>query len=367
MGTPNGSHAPTDPGKDGLGTQGAANKVDQKVEVSDMDFKVNAYKLDVSKTQIYRYDLKIYPAGLCQKERKALAHKFLIETGFDTNDTNVVLGDHFEIYLPYHERGALENSTLRATIHRVDSSEPDCMKVILRGEVPGQIRVAWSKIASSELVDKASILKQGSRPGSSTCGISDRIKRCEVSAHGTGINIADIEKNGNARERDEALAALDTIFRKGMRLPELDGYGKHKRTKQLLVDGEKVYDLDGTAKCVGFGTELCFGASVSTRMFDGSFFRVSQPCHAFFFKDMNVAELVGGFFGFQPDQSDHAVLESLLQGVSIQKEFGTGRSDAIAGLGQPPSSQQFEWHARNLVISVKDYIFQGNATLKSLV
>lgn len=367
MSTPNGTQTGTDPSGDGLSTQGAFHKVAQKVEVSDMDFKLNAYKLDVSKTQIYRYELKIQPADLCQKERKALAHKFLIETGVDFNATNVVFGDHFEIYLSHHERGALENSTLHATIRRVGSSEPDSMKVVLRGAVPGQMKVAWSKIASSELVDTVSISQRGSGPGSSSRGTSDWNKPCEVAAHGTGIDIADIEKKGNAHEKDEALAALNAIFRKGMTLLEVDGYGRHKsRAKQLLVDGQKVYDLDGTGKCVGFGTELCFGISVTTRVLDGGFFRVSQPCHAFFFKDMNLAELVGGLFSFQPGQIDLAVLECLLQGVTIQKDFGTVRSDAIVGLGQSPSSQQFEWHARNVVISVKDYMFQGKGT-KSLL
>lgn len=353
------------------------------VKILDEEFKVHACRLDVSKAQIYKYAVEFYPKTLSHKEKRALAHELFTQAEIDTTAPDVVLGDKFEVLLPSPN---LHGKCLYATLRFSDSAEPGAVAVFRNGDSTGHSKRTWWKFVSPGLVDAPTELLNDSttfmpgsysNPGVSSISIStstsdststsrrssDTSMRCMVVAKGSQIDLGAFPHNASPSDAMGVLAILDKICQRSAVTTAGSGYVKQKGIKTLSVCGNKVFDLDGTGKCVGVGTELCFGADVSTRIIGGKIFRVTQPCHGFFFRGMNLAELVCALLRPQrpkTQQSGIDILEDLLKGIAIRREFGSQARDVIVGVGKSASEQTFSLGENGVFTTVEDYFLQGN-------
>ena len=66
------------------------------------DVNLNAYRIDLSESHIYKYTIDFEPKhSFSHKEKRQLARMFLSAVGVDTGSSHVVVGDNFEIFLPF--------------------------------------------------------------------------------------------------------------------------------------------------------------------------------------------------------------------------------------------------------------------------
>ena len=323
------------------------------------DVKISALKLDLSQSHIYKYALEFHPAKYFSRDEKSqLAQMFLAAARVDPSDSAVVLGNQFEIFLPYPNATFMDKALYLPFFRRPFRKNPLYTKAFLRSHHED----VWSKFAPPSVVD-VSELPEILRPPSTF----PEFEHCAVIARGPQFNLRGFLEGNEPQSKEDILDALEKIFLQHAVGPERlwsrDMGGNFGGPKQLLKLGTKTFDVRSAATRVGSGVELYFGTKASFVATKGGIFKVTRPCHGFFFKSMNLAELVTMLLGEGKGRIDWEVFSNLFKGLTIESSFGQGRAyrqkNQIVALGEEtPKNQQFDSQKYGL-INVEAYMQQG--------
>ena len=320
------------------------------------EVNLNAYRIDVSEAHIYKYTIDFEPKhSFSHKEKKQLARVFLSAVGIDTCNPHVVAGDNFEIFLPFPNLHLLQGG-IQVPFARLATSKGSCGKVLV-GDSSAESNTIWSHFRAVFDVQMKTI---SGNLDSKVPNVIDEFQCCKVTAQGSALPLNVFHKNENESIQRHILGALDKIFQRDATVPPNgNGLGRCGASTTLLALGNNTFDLSGNPIHDGEGFQLRVGVKSSTKILDSGIFRIVSPTYGAFLAPMNLAEIVLQFC--KKARLDGGVmgrLEELLNGVTVTRNYGSGRVDLITGLGLSPSVQEVVWGGRGR-ISVEDYMAQG--------
>ncbi len=81
-----------------------------KPQASAVQFRVNAFKLNLSKAQIYKYVIVFHGADFSHNEKKVLANAFLTQVGTEPTAPDVVFDGYSKFFLPILHSRLLQKS-----------------------------------------------------------------------------------------------------------------------------------------------------------------------------------------------------------------------------------------------------------------
>ena len=282
--------------------------------VVDQSLKLNAYKLDLSKAHVYKYELEFHTAGfLTQPEKKRIFHKLLRQSQLYDVEHYAVGDKSFALFLPQRN-------------HNLDHKVFHVWSRATRDWSPGSIRGSrligedifervHSRILSTDFIEEG---VDGRLEGSAYP--PREVELCKVTARCTQLNFTTLQTEDDDN-RTSTLEALDAIFQQGANCSERYWYGSAKEwaPKTVLAHGNKTYDLLSVPRSTGAATTLCFGIQATSAIVGKDVFRITKPCHAFFLRDNNLAQLLFALFGERLANFSSTELEELLRGVAVQR------------------------------------------------
>ena len=320
------------------------------------EVNLNAYRIDLSESHIYKYTIEFEPKhSFSHKEKKQLARMFLSAVGVDTSSAHVVIGDNFEIFLPFPNLH-LTRHGIQVPFARLVTSNGTYGKVLI-GDYDAKPNKFWSHFRAG--LDVQMKTTPGD-PDSKVPNIVDEFQYCKVNTQGSSLPLKVFHGNENGSLESHVLGALDKIFQRDATVPPNgNALGKCGASTTLLAMGNKIFDLSGNPVHDGESFQLRVGIRTSIQILDGGVFRIVSPTYGAFLSPINLAEL-GLQFCKKDKLNGDAMgrLEEVLKGVTVKRNCGNGRVDQITGLGQSPSVQELVWAGRGR-ISVEDYMAQG--------